>query len=542
MTTFGTKLNFGRAATIVVAASDSAHASDADYVCPGTDDLDYITTTVIPALPSNEGKIILLEGTYNCNTAAKPLKVDGTYNLIIEGQGTGTELKIVGNVASYLIHIESCASTGRIEIRDMMLTGAGAATSGACIYLTDDTYNTYISGVTFSDAKDTGVFIYGAYNTHISDCDFMITTSGSRHINGTYAKGYNSIDACYFYGNNTTYAAAYVYGGSWTVTNCSFNSVTRGIEALTTTVVVSGCSFNQGAGYSIYDDGGSSFTISSCLFNLAYSNPQIYFNGTYLAVSACMFYAPGSTSPSIYLGANASYAAITGNLIQAYYASPFVGSYGNSVRGIVADNFFVSGAINGGYMDQPSMAATSGDLRYYENTTDSFLDVAASNSGAIDTVVLTSGMPVAITLAAEDQPDVPRNLDLTLRDADTSISGITISVTGYDAQGVFRTDTYTTASGAQSRAWSTLVSASVTAVYGESSGDVLYVGYGQKLGLSYRVSASSDVYRVTLDGTPITTSGYFVNALYDTVEISGLAIGSDVIVKYRKDRNYRYKE
>ncbi len=542
MTTFG-KFNFGRAATLVVAASDSTHKSDADYVCPATDALDYITTTVIPALPSGGGKIILLEGTYTVDTANKPLKIDGTYNLIIEGQGKGTELKLVGTIDTNIIHIESCASTGRIEIRDMKLTGSASSggASNCCIYLTDDTYNTYVSGVTFSDARLAGIYIFAAYNTHVSDCEFLITTASSYGIQGTYTKGLNSLTDCTFNGGATAYAGVYVYhDGMWNIHGCSFTGYTYCLLPYGCTIEVSSCSFYNGGGYGIYDISTSIISVAACNFTVAYGNPHIYFNGYYMAVAGCTFYAPGNSGPSIYLGNDAQWVSITGNVVHSYYAAPFVGSYGASVRGTVENNFFKSGTIAGTPTATAMFVAASGDLRYYENTTDAFLEVAASNSGAVDTVVLTSGMPVAISLTA--QPDVPRNLALNLRDADTSVSGISISVTGYDAQGVWRTDTYTSASGAQARAWATLCSASVTAVYGESSGDVLYVGYGQKLGLSGSIGASSDVYRVTLDGTPITTSGYFVNSLYDTVEISGLAIGSDIIVKYRKNKNYQYKE
>lgn len=118
------------AVTLVVAASDSSALSkaSADYVCPGTDDLDYITTTVIPVLPVGGGRIVLMEGTYYCDTNAKPLYINGKTGITIEGQGYSTLLKfLTGNESGNIIHINA---SSYIEIKNLKINGTTTANDG----------------------------------------------------------------------------------------------------------------------------------------------------------------------------------------------------------------------------------------------------------------------------------------------------------------------------------------------------------------------------------------------------------------------------
>ncbi len=76
----------GRSATIVVAANGSTANSKAaaDYVCTGTND-EITINTAIAALPSNGGRVVLMEGTYTCTN---PITIDKNY-VTVEGQGQG---------------------------------------------------------------------------------------------------------------------------------------------------------------------------------------------------------------------------------------------------------------------------------------------------------------------------------------------------------------------------------------------------------------------------------------------------------------------
>lgn len=57
-----------RAATYIVAASNSVHKETADYICDGTAD-EVEINAAIAALPSGGGKVLLLEGTYKTSAA-----------------------------------------------------------------------------------------------------------------------------------------------------------------------------------------------------------------------------------------------------------------------------------------------------------------------------------------------------------------------------------------------------------------------------------------------------------------------------------------
>ena len=78
-----------RSATLVIASSTSLGKWTADYICDGIADHGYINSA-IAELPASGGKIVLLEGTYAIGAPIYLLN-----NITIEGQGTGTILRII---------------------------------------------------------------------------------------------------------------------------------------------------------------------------------------------------------------------------------------------------------------------------------------------------------------------------------------------------------------------------------------------------------------------------------------------------------------
>lgn len=72
-----------RAATYIVAASNSVHKETADYICDGTAD-EVEINAAIAALPSGGGKVLLLEGTYNISDTITISKENAT----LEGMGS----------------------------------------------------------------------------------------------------------------------------------------------------------------------------------------------------------------------------------------------------------------------------------------------------------------------------------------------------------------------------------------------------------------------------------------------------------------------
>ncbi|MDY6835112.1 MAG: hypothetical protein SVY53_09980 [Chloroflexota bacterium] len=79
-----------RAATVVVAASDSSPQSraEADYICDGVDDQVEINTA-IGELPTIGGKVLLMEGTF---WRTEPIVINRS-NFMIEGMGPATIIK-----------------------------------------------------------------------------------------------------------------------------------------------------------------------------------------------------------------------------------------------------------------------------------------------------------------------------------------------------------------------------------------------------------------------------------------------------------------
>ncbi len=527
------KISQREPATLVVAASNSKNKQSADYICPGTDDLDYITNTVVPQIPTAGGTILLLEGTYYMSTNNKPLTVNGKNSVIIRGQGYGTNISFASTgFTCSAIQFTSC--TGSCGIHDLSVSCNSAGASSWILYINGTGMtDASITGCSVSGGSDYGIIIYqGSPNIVITNN--VITAASVRGIfngssNGAYIAG-NYIYSCTGVGICAGGAYSHVIG------NTLYNNTTQ-IQSYGDLFSMISDNTCYGGTYGVYVYTSRSGVIAN---NALYSTNGVYFQSANdYTVTGNRFY---NGTYGVYIDAGSTRMTIRDNAFEHTDVSVVSGKgvyiASSACKDIdIRNNHYygwVSGCwIAGNYVVEGTNTIGTRDA-WFDLAADTYVNIAACNSGAVDTVVLTSGMPVAISLT--NQPDVPRNLSLNMRDADTSISGITISITGYDAKGLMWTDSYT-ASGDQVRAWATLVSASVTEVYGESSGDVLYVGYGSKLGLVGTIGASSDVFRVTRDGTPITTSGYSVNASYDTVDISGITLGTDIIVEYRKNTN-----
>ena len=90
------------ASTIVVASSTSRNKKQADYICTGTND-NITISNAIAALPSAGGKIVLLEGTYNCSGQIKVNKP----NVTIEGMGRNNTALDFGGLDSTAVNVTS---------------------------------------------------------------------------------------------------------------------------------------------------------------------------------------------------------------------------------------------------------------------------------------------------------------------------------------------------------------------------------------------------------------------------------------------------
>lgn len=168
---------------------------------------------------------------------------------------------------------------------------------------------------------------------------------------------------------------------------------------------------------------------------------------------------------------------------------------------------------------------------------DPFPDLLAEDADLVVSVEpLNVGTPFTCTIAA--QPDVPRNITITVTDGDVSISAFDIDVLGVDARGYTQTENFIFAGGlAQTGniAFATITSVTVNSITGAGAGDVLDVGIGSKLGLSNIIYATGAIYKTKKNNSDYAAANYTVNATYNTVDVStGGAInaGDDFVITF----------
>ncbi|MGH7234084.1 MAG: hypothetical protein ACREF7_01390, partial [Candidatus Saccharimonadales bacterium] len=123
---WSTPTSKGRSATLTIAASNSSTISknSADYVCAGTSDEDTINTA-INALPANGGRVVLLEGDFNCTNS---VIIDSSY-VSLEGQGLGFATSITcpdGGVSrSAAIIVGDTKIVYQCSLRDFAINAGG---------------------------------------------------------------------------------------------------------------------------------------------------------------------------------------------------------------------------------------------------------------------------------------------------------------------------------------------------------------------------------------------------------------------------------
>jgi parallel beta-helix repeat protein len=110
--------NNSQAATFIVAANNSLHKSTADYICDGIAD-DLTIEQAMDDLPSNGGKIHLLEGTYI--TSGDIDISTGKNGIMIEGEGQATVIE--ATIGQAMIEI----SEDDITIKDIKFDGKNIA-------------------------------------------------------------------------------------------------------------------------------------------------------------------------------------------------------------------------------------------------------------------------------------------------------------------------------------------------------------------------------------------------------------------------------
>jgi len=508
--------SYRRPATIVVAASDSADKTNVDFVCPATDALDYITTTVIPAMPAAGGKILFLEGTYTVNTNSKPVVINqGTAGIEIEGMGAGTVFKHGANsIDSKMIQL-SGDNSGVVMIRRITFDNTGvSATSSTGIY------NFTTTPLMVQDCVFKGLSwgIYGG-NADIFRCRFTSTSEyGVSSVRDTFTlinctflysnayliegnSGNHRIQSCDFYTASKLYIARGVVIGS--------KFVTHGIQQVTGGSVGLRVLGNEIA---IWGGGGAD---AQCVLLDGIGG---IVEGNTLTVY------DDADKPCVKIAAGGSGNMVLGNIMRPAI-STWTTPLGVRVMSGATDNVIKGNLISTTTkIDDAGTRTVYGDTEFIK-----LVDVAAEDVDAIvDNEDLNVSLPLTCTL--DGQPDYGRNVTLTLTDVDDSISAINITVTGITSLGLVKTETFTFASFTAKVAtgnypFEKITEVKVNSGTGIGAGDVLEVGTGKKLGLPGRLGAAGDV--IWIKQNAAKTASYTASATYGTVAPTTLTAADD---------------
>lgn len=497
------------ATTLVVAASNSLHPRRADYTCDGTNDHIELQAA-IDALPAYGGKIVLLEGSYlGDDTRVLVNKVGVTIEGQARGAGVGTHLRAIPftlSQASATLRNFSTRTTDTI-----LLDGANYITLenltarygyGYVVKVTNGGY-VWIRNIRFM-VRGTGIEIVSPANVILIDGASIMGEADTADAKGIHVSG-----AAW----PSTIGIRNAHFGGTAAQNHTGIYLERCDE-----VLIESC-FLEGNRDHIYIPGASGgvhraqeVTVRNCRLELSIDGSQRY--GIYadhahrLNIYDNDFSGGGGGEEYIHLTANVEGAEYRRNQFR--------------VAGLISDNSVKPVA--------------------YERHSDFYVDVLAADTNHIVAAEdLTAATPITCTIAA--QPDVPRNVTITITDGDTSITAFDIDVLGVDAKGDAKTENFVFAGGLSQTgniAFATITSVTVNSITGAGVGDILDVGIGSKLGLANNIYATGEVYKVKKNNADWPAANYTVDATYDTVDVStGGAIGGgdDFTIYYRTNLN-----
>jgi len=115
-----------------------------------------------------------------------------------------------------------------------------------------------------------------------------------------------------------------------------------------------------------------------------------------------------------------------------------------------------------------------------------YVDIAAAADTGGAAQLDLNGVSPGATMASIAQPDVPRNVKITVTDGDTSISAFDITVAGTAPDGSSITENFVFAGGlvqAGVKVFAKVTSVTLNSITGSAAGDTLDFGYATKLGV-----------------------------------------------------------
>lgn len=410
-----------RTATLVVATSDSSVRSiaQADYVCPEDDALDYITTTVIPALPANGGSIVLLEGTYTVSTNDKPLEIDTKTNISIIGQGAGTELCLATGIGSDIIKV---IDSSEILIENLFIDGTttGAAKSGI---LFDNVDYSKVSKVWSLNNKDAGIYLSnGSDYNEIMHSEFKDNAGGGIYLDGSTTPNIKNLIVGNLCSGN--------YDGIYADAACNYNTFANNtIEGNSDCAIYldDGPSYNAIIGNIVLDNYYGIYVDSDCNYNNIIGN-MVY----------------GTEDDGISM-TGSSHTTISGNISQ-----------GNSYEGIdiadsshitISGNTYQGNGENGIYIGSSSRITISGNT-CQGNGKNGIYSYGSSHNNISGNTIYDNGKADAATYDGihirtnSDHNNVQTNLVRQEANGNTHRYGIRIDTDDCDANLIANNDCY----------------------------------------------------------------------------------------------------
>ena len=147
--------NYTRSVTLTVAASNSSADSqaEADYLCTGTNDQTQIQAA-LNALPTNGGRVVLLERTYNISATIRIEKG----STALEGQATGQRARVtqagigtkllaasgltvrIGTAVDGVLYFSNGGKVNQVHVHNMSGSGIRVLDYATCRTLRDSSH------------------------------------------------------------------------------------------------------------------------------------------------------------------------------------------------------------------------------------------------------------------------------------------------------------------------------------------------------------------------------------------------------------------
>lgn len=148
---------------------------------------------------------------------------------------------------------------------------------------------------------------------------------------------------------------------------------------------------------------------------------------------------------------------------------------------------------------------TDSELRIAET-----IELGAPALADVDRLLTLRDFTDETVTAFAAQPDVPRNLTLDLTDANSSVLGGKVVITGHAMNGNIITETFiiTGAGGTQqhvgTKVFADVTSVVVSGVLGETGADDYTIGIGDVIGLPFPIKASNAIVKTYFAGAIVT--------------------------------------